>query len=315
MMIYRSIVFLVIIGMICCSPKPEEAASEQSSEIVSESEEVPQSTHPVWSPDGQRIAFINNKTGVSNNNAINFEVFTTNADGSNILQHTHNTAFESEIAWSPDGNALSFKSYRDGNDEIYILDLISGEEKNITKSPRREGSPEWSKDGSLIYFQSDRDIESGELYSYNVRTEVILRLTDNDFNEIGATWSPDGLRIAFTSNQDGDDDIYIMDVSGDNLIQVTNNELMDWSPRWSPDARKILFTYGDWNTEIFELRLIDLELKTEETILKEVDSGNATWNPSGTKIAFGSPKSGSGEIYILNMSTKTEIKITSNDNF
>ncbi len=273
-------------------------------------EEKPQSTHPVWSPDGSKIAFINNHFGVENKNAINFEVYTMNADGSNIKRHTINTAFEAEICWSPNGQNLAFKSYRDKNDEVYLLDLTSGEQTNISNHQARDGGPVWSNNGKFIYFYSDKDHEKGELYRFKIKNKKIKRITRNDFRESGAVWSPNGKQVAFVSDIDGDDDIYIMDVSGKNLRQLTNNELNDWYPQWSPDGRQIIFTYGDWETDIWETRIIDLDGSNEKTLIKEVDSGNANWHPDGSKIVFASGKSGYGEIYILDLKTGKEEKIT-----
>lgn len=279
---------------------------------IEEDQELPQSTHPVWSPDGTQIAFINNKIGVENKNSINFEVFTMNADGSNKVRRTFNTAFESDISWSPNGDKLAVKSYRDENDEVYIIDLKTGNQTNISNSTEREGDPTWSKNGSTIYFQSDRDNEKGELYEYSIDSTTIKRITHNNFSEYGAIRSPDQQKIAFVSNRDGDDDIYIMNVTDSSVTQLTNNELNDWYPQWSPEGEKLLFTYGDWETDIWELRIINTDGTGQETLIKQVDSGNASWHKDGNKIAFGSARLGAGEIFIFNMETKKEVQVTNN---
>ncbi len=290
---------LFFIVLLACGNKPEK--------------EQAQSTHPVWSPDGTKIAFINNKIGVENDNPINFEVYTMNADGSEVKRHTHNLAFDADINWSIDGNKLAIKSYRDDNDEVYIITLVNNEQLNITNHPSADGSPVWDSNGELLFFQSKRDNESGELYSYSLSTKQITRLTNNDFNESSAVWSPDNTKIAFVSNQDGDDDIYVMDVSGNDIIQLTNNELNDWYPQWSPDGSTLMFTYGDWNTDIWETRFINADGTNERTLITQVDSGNASWHPNGNIIAFGSAKLGSGEIFIYDLENKKETQITKNE--
>ena len=58
------------------------------------------------------------------------------------------------------------------------------------------------------------------------------RLTFNDVRDHQPTWSPDGKRIAFVSEQDGDSDIFTMNDSGSDQTRITNNDQEDVEPRW-----------------------------------------------------------------------------------
>lgn len=271
---------------------------------VCAAEEFPQSTHPVWSPDGTHIAFINNSSGVRNNNPINFEIFTKKVKGGEVKRHTFNTAFEADISWSPDNMHLAFKSYRDGNDEVYVINLKDGKQTNISANTAREGSPFWSKNGDILYFWSDRDNEHGEVYSYDFEQKITDRITNNDIGEGSAVLSPDGKYIAFVSNKDGDDDIYLSDLNGDNVRQLTNNPKSDWYPKWSPNGQKILFTYGDWDTDAWEVREISIDGSVQQTLITGTDSGNASWHPEANKIAYASSAAGPGQIFFLDILTK-----------
>lgn len=273
-----------------------------------QSAEQPQHTHPVWSGDGTKIAFIDNSEGIKNGQAIDFEVFTVDADGSNLQQHTFNEAFEADIAWSEDGTMLAFKSYRDENDEVYLLDLGTGVQTNISNHPKRDGSPQFV--GDQLIFYSERDQDSGELYAYSLVDRRINRLTFNEFSESGAVWSADGSMIVFTSNMDGDDDLYLMKSSGDSLVQLTNNPLNDWYPQWYPDGQSIVYTYGDWETDQWELRQLNLSDLSERIILDTNDSGNASVSPDGSMIAYGSSRLGSSHVFIRNMSDGDEKQLT-----
>ncbi len=274
----------------------------------SEEKEKPQNTHPVWSPDGSAIAYINNEEGTLQANPIDFEIFTVNANGGNVMQHTFNDVFEADLAWSQDGNLLAFKSYQDGNDEVYLLDLRNGNQVNISNHTARDSSPQFVN-GQLVY-TSQRDHEAGELYAYNFANDSITRVTFNDYDESGAVWTADGEYMVFSSNQDGDDDLYLAKSNGDSLIQLTNNPLNDWYPQLSPDENSVMFTYGDWETDQWELRLLDLATLEQTTILSGNDSGNASWHPSGSSIAYGSSKLGDGHIFIYDLITREEVRLT-----
>ena len=56
-------------------------------------------------------------------------------------------------------------------------------------------------------------------------------------------WSPDGKKITFVSDREGNDDIYVMDADGTNIVNITKHEDDDWTPDWSPDGSKDCFTY------------------------------------------------------------------------
>jgi len=81
------------------------------------------------------------------------------------------------------------------------------------------------------------------------------RLTSGGDNKY-ASWSPDGTRIAFNSDRDGDDEVYLMDIDGSNLVQLTDNEVADSYPVWSPDGTVIAFNSdrkGDWNIYLMDI--------------------------------------------------------------
>ncbi|MFL5434279.1 MAG: TolB family protein, partial [Myxococcales bacterium] len=58
---------------------------------------------------------------------------------------------------SPDGRKIAFMSDRDGDIEIYVMNLDGSNPTRLTRSPGRDAHPEWSPDGRKIYFQSPRD--------------------------------------------------------------------------------------------------------------------------------------------------------------
>ena len=68
----------------------------------------------------------------------------------------------------------------------------------------------------------------------------IRRLTDNSGDDWFPSWAPDGQSIAFTSDRNGNDEIYVMDANGGNLRRLTHDSSKDGHPSWSPDGRNLL---------------------------------------------------------------------------
>lgn len=140
-------------------------------------------------------------------------------------------------------------------------------------------------------------------------------------------WSPDGARIAFTSNRAGNKDIYVMNPDGSNVKQLTSDPfaLLYWArnavdkqPSWSPDSKHIAFSSGRDN--IYWTRVTDsiFVMNTDGsgvTRLSEVysDAGSAVWSPDGRRIAFESNSDGPWDIVAMDALGSTPAFLTHNE--
>ena len=248
-------------------------------------------THPVFSPDGTRIAYISNREGVAVGRAINFEVYVLDLATRRERRLTFNDAFEADLAWSPDGSRLAFKSFRDGNDEIYLMAADGSRQVNLTRHPASDGGPSFTPDGEHLIFASDRD---GDRERYRMRTDgsALERLTDQPGGDHSPSLSPDGERIAFVSDRDGNDEVYLMAANGGHATRVTEAPLSDGYPVWSPDSRSLVVTYGDWEDDRWSLVRVSLDDSRREVLFEGNDSGNASWRARDGALAFGAPVRG-----------------------
>jgi len=155
---------------------------------------------PTWSPDGQAIAF-----SVSYGGAIDDEIFVVNADGSNLVRLTNNSAADSDPAWSPDGSRIAF--VRDAS--IRLMDPDGRNVQRITPDAMLAFDPAWSPDGRRIAF-TGWPANGGEADLYVMRPDGsnmrLVRATTA--TESDPSWSPDGRRIVYVQTRiRGDDDI------------------------------------------------------------------------------------------------------------
>ena len=116
-------------------------------------------------------------------------------------------------------------------------------------------------------------------------------------------------RIAFHSDRDGNQEIYVMDADGSNQTRLTNNGAEDSEPVWSPNGSKIAFMSDrDGNFEIYVMNADG----SNQTRLTN-DHGQEKlprWSPDGSKIVFMSARNVDYEIYVMNADGSNQINVT-----
>src|SRR5437870_978067 len=123
--------------------------------------------------------------------------------------------------------------------------------------------------------------------------------------------------LAFTTNRDGNDEIYVTDASGTDVLNLTNNPANDDWPSWSPDGSKIAFhTDRNGNYEVYVMNadgtgLVNL---TNNTAF----DGEPVWSPDGSKIAFDSDRDlndGNDDVYVMNADGTGLVNLTHNPTY
>ena len=179
---------------------------------------------PSWSPDGQKIAFSSYRDGDS-------EIYIMDVFGRDQQNLTNHPGHDVHPSWSPDGQRIAFVSHRDINPEIYVMDADGKNLQRLTNSPipplvgssTIDQYPSWSPDGQRIAFESKRD-ENYEIYVMDSDGKNLHRLTDHPGYDGGATWFPNGQKIAFVSDRrGGNTEIHVMDADGRNQQRLTYN--------------------------------------------------------------------------------------------
>ena len=213
---------------------------------------------------------------------------------------------------------IAFVSHRDGNAEIYVMDIDGSNQRRLTNNRDKDYSPSWSPDGKRIVFMSNRDghlrddipgISTYEIYVMDADGGNPQNLTNDLNDDRNPSWSPDSKRIVFSSARDGNfigelgitSEIYLMDADGGNQQRLTENRKNDRSPVWSPDGKRIAFASdrkGDF--ENYEIYVMDADGGNQQKLTNNrFDDSSPSWSPDGKRIVFYSNREGNFEIYVM----------------
>jgi len=183
-----------------------------------------ESYDPVWSSDGDRIAFDRAPSGAGD------QLFVMGADGSGQTQIT--TDGGASPAWSPTGDRIAYLRCCDS--QIYEVSADGSGQTRLTSFPGGTvSSLSWSPGGNRLVFA-----HSGDIYVMNGDGSGLVRLTDNG-KSYAPVWSPDRQKIAFSVQHSPDpypyeSDLYVMNADGRGQTQIASfpgtNVANDWQP-------------------------------------------------------------------------------------
>jgi Tol biopolymer transport system component len=159
-----------------------------------------------------------------------------------------------------------------------------------------------------------------QIYLADLNSWTITQLTNARGNSFDSDWSPDGKKMAFRTDRNGQPpftslesgEIYVMNADGTQQTNLTNNPANDGWPKWSPDGSQIVFASyrdGRTNTEIYIMNA-DGSGATQLTDTPALNNEDVAWSPDGKKIAFKSYRDGDWEIYVMNRDGTAQTRLT-----
>ena len=225
---------------------------------------------PVWSPDGEQLAYTSLIAG-----QLHVRLIDTETGDNRLLRDDGTTTFAP--TFSPDGDQIAFSTALSGNTDIQLMDLNSGMSRRLTTTPGIDTSPSFSPDGRQIAFESDRS-GSQQIYVMNVDGSGQRRISFGAGGGYAAPrWSPDGEHIAFTRvwGQVKRVGIIKPDGSGERLVTTANT---DQAASWGPGGQHLLFQRRDPRSGKTGLFITSLAGGDVREITTPLDSSDPSWS-------------------------------------
>lgn len=245
--------------------------------------------NPVWSPDGQYIAFQSGRAG-------NYDIWRVDLTGTEIINLTANRPLADGIPnWSPDGTHIMFLSYAATvlpelpALDIWIMDADGTSQVNLTPEfSASVSSAAWSPTGKHIVFGTG----GGNIWIMNADGSDKLNLTESDdfYFEL-PTWSPDGRALGVELSEVG---LWVMELDYSNLSAPAVSAIASgvyYSILWSPTSNLIATTTKNDN-DLYELWIIDTDSLETTKLVSDTTMFRPVWSPDGKTIISSKRRNG-----------------------
>lgn len=200
--------------------------------------------------------------------------------------------------------------------EIFVVPDAPGIEiKNMTEQLGGQTylSPKWSPDGKRLALTSTDGAPDGmtDVCVMDIDGIVLKNLTRSlGIDEVGS-WSPDGSKIVFFSNRDGNGEIYVIDSNGENQVNLTNHPAHDAAPTWSPDGQKIAF-HSNREGDQDDIYAMNPDGANVVNLTRHPwDDQAPAWSPDGRWIAYHAFRVGKrSDIYVMDANGDNQKQLT-----
>ncbi len=239
-----------------------------------------------------RIVFANDTTG-------NKEIYIVDYDGKNLTRLTSDKNIALLPRWSYDSRKIYYTTYRYGNPDIFVVDLVLRKIAPISMFSGLNLIGGVSSDDKNIVMTLSKGGGNTDIYTLDLDSKNVKRLTSDYYVNGSPSFSPDGKFITYVSNRAGNPQIYIMEIATGVTRKLTN---MNWadSPQWSPSGEWIVFA-GRYN-KLHPIDIFLVDITGTRIVRLTSDEGSnedPTWSRDGRFIAFSTTRDGKRQLYVM----------------
>jgi len=213
-------------------------------------------------------------------------------DGANLQYLTDGSALVIAPRISRAGDRILYTSYESGFPAIYEMNTATLQRTRLpVPATNMTFAPRYSPDGRTVVF-SLTEGGNTDIYSLDVGSGTLRRLTNAPSIETAPSFSPDGSRIVFESDRSGNQQLYIMPAGGGEATRISFGPGRYGTPVWSPRGDLIAFTKQ--NAGRFHIGVMRTDGSEERLLTASFLDEGPTWSPNGRVIMFTRETAGAG---------------------
>lgn len=254
------------------------------------------------------------------------EIYLMDWDGANVERLTNHKSIAISPDISPDGSKVAYTAFvqraksKSRNADMFVFDLKSKQRWLVSYRQGINSGASFGQDSKSLFLTLSQNA-SPDIYKMTIDGTLISKLTNGPRGSMNVepALSPDGKRIAFSSDRSGVPMIYLMNADGSNQKRVTFSGKYNSTPAWSPDGSKIAFAgWDDDHYDIFTMNTDGSNMARITSARKKsgkwAQNESPVFSPDGRLLLYTSDRSGTHQLYISNLDGSEERRIT-NDSF
>lgn len=269
--------------------------------------------------------FLTKIAAIRNTGRVKKEIFLMNWDGSNAKQVTFHRSIVLSPSWLPSGKKLAYtafvyrRSVKGRRANIFLYDFLTKKRRMFSSYYGTNLGADFFPSGNDMLISIPSKAGGLDIFKFSLRRKRFfpIKLGPKGVINVEPSIHPDGKKIVFSSDRSGRVMLYEMDQYGENVRQMTFVGSYNASPDWSPDGKSIVFSgYSGRRFDIFLMK--DVEGARKIIRLTTAKKSNGRWadnespsfSPDGRQIVFTSNRSGTHQLYLINVDGTNLRRIT-----
>ena len=250
------------------------------------------------------------------------EIYVMDWDGANVKQMTHHRTISQSPSWSRDGSQIAYTSFvfhrkqKTRNADLFLYDFMTKKRALLSYQKGINSGATFDPNEDYVYLRISKN-GSSDIYRLGTNGKNLTKITQGPRGAMNVepSISPDGTKMAFSSDRSGRPMIYVMDLRTKSIKRITFAGVYNSSPAWSPDGKTLVF--AGFDKSHFDIFTVDANGKNLKR-LTSAKKKNGRWSnneypsfsPDGRFILFSSNRSGKYQLYIVSIDGKYEHRLT-----